>query len=208
MVAAIAVSGITAIANDSRLGGKAFAPRSRLKVQGAAAQLNLLCACGRRPVELKVLGCCALCYYRHYHSLRWFGGLREVVLKRDRFSCRACGARRRLVVHHRDERNAKASLITLCIRCHVRLHRSRRLRYWVPEVLLGLWHELHPGGSLQLQLPLVVTNHTWPRQVSLREANEPSYGLSAKDNPARTLAFDLESARTGLLAAGQRSPEG
>jgi hypothetical protein len=113
-------------------------------------QLDLLCACGRRPVELKVLGCCRLCYQRHYHSLRWFGGLRELILKRDRFRCRVCGVGRRLVVHHRDERNAKPLLLTLCIRCHVRLHRSRRLRYWVPEALLGLWRELHPDAALQL----------------------------------------------------------
>jgi hypothetical protein len=148
--------------------------RVRLKDVGAAAQLDLLCACGRRPVELKGLGCCSLCYYREYHSWRWFGGLREAVLKRDRFSCRACGARRRLVVHHREERNAKALLITLCIRCHVRLHRSRRLRYWVPEVLLHLWRELHPAGpmQLQLQLPLTVTNEPLTRQPK-RRAKEP-----------------------------------
>jgi hypothetical protein len=109
--------------------------------------------CGRRPVELKVLGCCRLCYQRRYHSLRWFGGLRELIIKRDRFKCRACGVGRRLVVHHRGEGNAKSLLITLCIRCHVRLHRSRRLRYWVPESLLGLWREVHPAVALQLQLP-------------------------------------------------------
>lgn len=151
----------------------------RLKDQRAPAQLDLLCVCGRRPVELKGLGCCSLCYYRHYHSWRWFGGLREVVLKRDRFSCRACGAQWRLVVHHREERNKKALLITLCIRCHVRLHRSRWLRYWVPEVLLGLWKELHPGRPLQLQLPLVVTSDTSTIQSRLRKAQEPSLDVAA-----------------------------
>jgi hypothetical protein len=49
--------------------------------------------------------------------------LRELVLKRDRFRCCACGAESRLVVHHRDGRNVKP-LLTLCIRCHVRLHHS------------------------------------------------------------------------------------
>jgi hypothetical protein len=121
-----------------------------------SAQLGLLCECGRRPIELKGPGCCRLCYYRRYHSLRWFGGLRELVLKRDRFRCRACGAARRLVVHHRDGHNAKPLLVTLCIRCHVRLHHSLRLRRWVPEALLGLWRELHPGAPLQLQLPFVM----------------------------------------------------
>ena len=135
--------------------------RARLRTQRAAVQLDLLCVCGRRPIEMKSFGCCSLCYYRQYRSWRWFGGVREVVLKRDRsprteltarvfrnwLSCRACGARRGLVVHHRDKPNAKSLLITLCIRCHVCLHRSRRLRHWVPEVLLGLWRELHPWAS-------------------------------------------------------------
>ena len=69
--------------------------------EGRGTQLGLLCACGRRPIELKGLGCCRLCYYRQYDSLRWFGGLRDLILKRDRFRCRACGSARRLVVHHR-----------------------------------------------------------------------------------------------------------
>ena len=86
---------------------------------------------------------------------------------------------RRLVVHHRDERNAKSLLITLCIRCHVRLHRSRRLRYWVPEALLRLWCELHPAAPLQLQLPFAVTSRTPTRQLSLREAKEPSLDEAA-----------------------------
>jgi hypothetical protein len=75
--------------------------------EGRGTQLGLLCACGRRPIELKGLRCCRLCYYRQYYSLRWIGGLRELILKRDRFECRTCGAARRLVVHHRDERNAQ-----------------------------------------------------------------------------------------------------
>src|ERR1700722_6557959 len=69
---------------------------------GRGTQLGLLCACGRRPIELKGLRCCRLCYYRQYDSLRWFGGLRELILKRDRFECRACGEARRLVVYHRE----------------------------------------------------------------------------------------------------------
>ena len=124
--------------------------------EGRGTQLRFLCTCGRRPIELKDLRCCRLCYYRQYDSLRWFGGLRDLILKRDRFRCRACGSARRLVVHHRDERNASPLLITLCIRCHVRLHHSRRFRSWVPEALLGLWNELHPSAPLQLQLALIM----------------------------------------------------
>jgi hypothetical protein len=133
-------------------------------------------------VELKVLGCCRLCYQRRYHSLRWFGGLRELILKRDRFKCRVCGVGRRLVVHHRDERNARSWLITLCIRCHVRLHRSRRLRYWVPEALLGLWRELHPDAPLQLQLPFAATSDIPVRPSRWREVQEPSLDLLADES--------------------------
>ena len=165
--------------SDKRL--KRGALSQKVALEARVPQLSLLCMCGRRPVELKVLGCCRLCYQRHYHSVRWFGGLRELILKRDRFKCRVCGVGRRLVVHHRDERNAKSLLITLCIRCHVRLHRSRRLRYWVPEALLGLWREQHPAVPLQLQLPFAVTSCTPTRQLSLREAKEPSLDLAADE---------------------------
>ena len=96
-------------------------------------QLALFCGCGRRPVELREPGCCRLCYCRRYRSLRFFGGLRETILKRDRFRCRACGDLARLVVHHRNERNEKRGLITLCIGCHTRVHCYRALRRWVPK---------------------------------------------------------------------------
>jgi hypothetical protein len=107
-------------------------------------------------VELKEPGCCRLCYYRRYRSLRFFGGLREVVLKRDSFRCRACGAGARLVVHHRSGDNQKRRLITLCIGCHTRVHRYRALRSWVPEVLLKLWRERHRREPFQLQLPFAI----------------------------------------------------
>ena len=175
--------------SDKRLEPGALS--QKVPSEAAAAQLGLLCACGRRPVELKVLGCCRLCYQRHYHSVRWFGGLRELILKRDRFRCRVCGVGRRLVVHHRDERNAKPLLITLCIRCHVRLHRSRRLRYWVPEALLGLWRELHPAAPLQLQLPFAVTRCTPTRQLSLREAKNRAWILLRTGQATRTNACSM-----------------
>jgi hypothetical protein len=80
------------------------------------------------------------------------GGLRERVLVRDRFRCRGCGKRSALVVHHRDRRNRTNLLVTLCIRCHVRIHRSSGLRYWFSEMLVRLWRELHPNDPVQLQL--------------------------------------------------------
>ena len=117
-------------------------------------QLALLCACGRRRIELSAAGLCRLCYHRNYHSWRWFAGLREKVLERDRHRCRACGTSKRLIVHHRTGDNAEQVLITLCIRCHVQLHRTRALRHWLPEPLLELWRELNPQAMLQYQLPL------------------------------------------------------
>ena len=116
-----------------------------------AVQLSFLCACGSR-IALKNLGCCHSCYDRRHHSLRFFGGLRERVLVRDRFRCRGCGKRSALVVHHRDRLNRTNLLITLCIRCHVRIHRSSGLKYWFSEMLARLWRELHPNAPIQLQL--------------------------------------------------------
>lgn len=83
--------------------------------------------------------------------MRGFGGLRNLVLERDQFSCRACGAAQRLVVHHHGDRSVKQLLVTLCIRCQVRLHHSRRFGRWVPELLLGLWRGLNPSA------PLIIT---------------------------------------------------
>jgi hypothetical protein len=133
-----------------------------------SSQLSWLCACGRKPVVLK--GLCRLCYHRCYHSLRFFGGLREAVLRRDRFRCRVCGSSAPLLVHHRNGLNERRLLITLCISCHVRLHRYRGFSRWIPRFLLELWSEIHPGQPLQLQLPL---------GISTRAADE-------KAGPART----------------------
>jgi hypothetical protein len=101
---------------------------------------------------MKALGCCRSCYDRRLHSLRFFGGLRERVLERDRFRCRGCGKRSALVVHHRDRCNRADVLVALCIRCHVRIHHSLGLRYWFSEILVRLWRELHPNHPVQLQL--------------------------------------------------------
>ncbi len=119
--------------------------------RGQGVQLSLLCSCGKR-IALKALGCCRSCYDRRHHSLRFFGGLRERVLERDRFRCRGCGKRSALVVHHRERRNRANLLVTLCIRCHIRIHRSSGLRYWFSEMLVRLWRELHPNDPVLLQL--------------------------------------------------------
>ena len=117
--------------------------------RGQSLQLSFLCPCGKR-IALKSLGCCRSCYDRRHHSLRFFGGLRERVLERDRFRCR--GQRSALVVHHRDRHNRANMLVTLCIRCHIRIHHSSGLRYWLSQMLVRLWRELHPKTPMQLQL--------------------------------------------------------
>ncbi len=119
--------------------------------RGQEVQLSFLCPCGKR-IALRALGCCRSCYDRRHHSLRFFGGLRERVLERDRFRCRGCGKRSALVVHHRDRRNRADLLVTLCIRCHMRIHHSSGWRYWFSEMLVRLWRELHPNDPVQLQL--------------------------------------------------------
>jgi hypothetical protein len=74
------------------------------------------------------------------------------VLQRDRFRCRGCGKRSALVVHHRHRENRAKLLVTLCIRCHIRIHHSSRWRYWFSDMLVRLWRELHPDAPMQLQL--------------------------------------------------------
>jgi len=133
----------------------------------AAGQLALLCGCGK-AVELKRLGCCRSCYDRRQHSLRFFAGLRERVIRRDGFRCRACGAGIRLLVHHRATDNEGHKLITLCIRCHVRVHRWRWFRHKVSSTLVQLWTERHGGAPLQPQLPLRTASEI-PRQGKLKE---------------------------------------
>jgi ATP-dependent DNA helicase RecQ len=49
------------------------------------------------------------------------------ILRRDRWTCQACGARQHLEVHHQQHRSqlgadAEENLITLCSACHARAH--------------------------------------------------------------------------------------
>src|SRR6266851_2598000 len=83
-----------------------------LNSNNEAGITQILCACGTGPIEMKTLACCRRCYDRRHHSLRFFSGMREHVLERDRFRCRACGQQRRLLVHHRDPGNEPKLLVT------------------------------------------------------------------------------------------------
>lgn len=116
-------------------------------------QRPLFCACGRDfPF---VAGLCRSCYRASVHSRQRFAGLREDILERDGRLCRACGSGDRLHVHHRKPGiNEQELLITVCAACHTRLHRLATLRVWLPELLVALWIEQHPGAPVQLQLPV------------------------------------------------------
>jgi hypothetical protein len=140
--------------------------------RGGRVQLSFLCPCGQR-IAMKTLVCCRPCYDRRHHSLRFFGGLRERVLERDGFRCRGCGKRSALVVHHRDRCNRADVLVTLCIRCHVRIHHSLGLRYWFSEMLARLWRELHPNHPVQLQLNLRNALKKDNSEAVLEEARPP-----------------------------------
>ena len=107
-----------------------------------------LCSCGTRPPEKA--GFCLPCYRARWHSLHRFGGRREEVLARDGYQCRVCARAHDIIVHHRLPVEDADWMITLCAGCHARVHRLRAIDRWVPELLLVLWAEQHPG-PLQLQ---------------------------------------------------------
>jgi hypothetical protein len=144
-------------------------------------QLALLCQCGN-AVELKRLGYCRSCYDQRQHSLRFFSGLRERVPRRDGFRYRACGAGLRLLVHHRARDSEERTLITLCIRCHIRVHRWRWFRHRVSSMLVLLWIKLHAGAPFQLQLPLRTASEIEVREghFGKQEPSQPSLFLGEK----------------------------
>ena len=155
-------------------------------------QLSFLCPCGKR-IALKSLGSCRSCYDRRHHSLRFFGGLRERVLERDR--CRGCGKRSALVVHHRDRHNRANLLVTLCVRCHIRIHRSSALRYWFSEMLARLWRELHPDAP-QLQLTFRNVEKKENSKVLLEQASVRVLPLLALPDAQSRNSLVLSRTRT------------
>jgi 5-methylcytosine-specific restriction endonuclease McrA len=128
----------------------------RSRTGGRARQRGLFCSCGG-PLPRRAARCRS-CTHGLWYSRRRFGGNREAVLERDGYRCRSCGAGkapRRLHVHHRRPgQDATEFLITLCARCHARVHCLRFNGRWLPEPLLVFWREQHPASPLQLQLPI------------------------------------------------------
>ena len=118
-------------------------------------QRALHCRCGRGKVL--ALGMCATCYTLKRQDEHYFGGLREQVLKRDGYCCRACGTlgrgKRSIVVHHWVPGVSRLNLmISLCPACHAIVSRTRVMRRPMPPFLLELWREQHPSGHEQTVL--------------------------------------------------------
>lgn len=121
-----------------------------------ARQTALCCPCGSARIAARSL--CARCYALRRQDRVYFGGLREHILVRDHYQCQACGrlgrAKRSLAVHHRRPGVSRARLlITLCFRCHARIHRTYVWKHPTEGLLHAvLWRELHPQGAEQLPL--------------------------------------------------------
>ena len=112
--------------------------------------------------------------------MHFFGGNRDSALERDGRACRGCNARQYLNVHHRRPGD-HTQLMTLCAGCHARVHRSRILRRWLPEILVVLWREWHPDAVEQLQL-----------EIELSAAPPSGAGWQIFSGfPARTVAGQL-----------------
>ena len=124
--------------------------RDRRQKSGRGTQRSLFCSCGQGTPA--VAGLCLACYRRRQYSLRFFGGNRDSALEHDDRACRGCQSRHYLNVHHRRPGD-HTQLVTLCAGCHARVHRTRILSRWLPEILLALWREWHPDAVEQLQLP-------------------------------------------------------
>jgi hypothetical protein len=93
------------------------------------------------------------CYRRLRYSALFFGGNRDSALEHDGRACRGCQSQHYLNVHHRQPGD-HTQLVTLCAGCHARVHRTRILGRWLPEILVVLWREWHPDAVEQLRLPV------------------------------------------------------
>ena len=97
------------------------------------------------------------CYTLKRQHAEYFGGLRETVLERDGYRCRACdapgGRKREMIVHHRVlGKSVLALMIALCPGCHAKVHRTKAVLTAWPRLLLELWREQHPTGHEQTTL--------------------------------------------------------
>ena len=129
----------------------------------------MFCPCGRERVL--ALGICAICYTLKRQDEELFDGLRKLVLERDGYACRVCGASGRrkhsIAVHHRIPGGSVLHLmISLCLGCHARVHRTKAVLSEMPPLLLQLWREQHPRGHEQRILEFTL-DPAVPQNVSL-----------------------------------------
>jgi len=62
-------------------------------------------------------------------NFEWWGSLCRAVFDRDDNQCQLCQSRDKLLIHHidsDDRNNALDNLISLCFRCHCKLHLHKR----------------------------------------------------------------------------------
>ena len=117
--------------------------------------------CRRGNEKMLALGLCATCYTLKRQDEEYFGGLREVVLERDDYRCRVCGAsgrrKRSIVVHHRVPGKSLLQLmISLCLRCHAKVGLTQCVLSEMPPLLLQLWREQHPDAHEQVMIDFMI----------------------------------------------------
>lgn len=75
---------------------------------------------------------------KFYKSKQW-QGVREYIVRRDKYMCKQCGSPKDLEVHHIEWLNEgnilnpeitlnENNLITLCRDCHFRVHEAKRIQ--------------------------------------------------------------------------------
>lgn len=86
-------------------------------------------------------------YRKMLNDVRWSQRRREI-MRRDGFRCRRCGAKGRLNVHHRHYVYGRqpwqypdSNLVTLCERCHRRVHLMQHVRWaiWMLIMMLAAY---------------------------------------------------------------------
>ncbi len=109
-------------------------------------QTALLCGCG--APDSRCTGFCTRCERRARLSREKFDGLREQALERDDHQCQCCGELDPalvLVHHRRPGHNRLKYLVTICRRCHIRVHLTFRpaFAFALHPLLYQLWREVH-----------------------------------------------------------------
>ena len=73
-------------------------------------------------------------------------------------------------------------LISLCLGCHAKVHRTRVGRALMAPLLLKLWREQHPRGQVQAALDFG-EEQLPPRPVLLFPEEVAGYHGEPRDNP-------------------------